>query len=214
MPTSSVGESGYELHIENQNCVAIYKRVIDIGQKYGLKNAGFRAYNSLNCEAGISLIMFFVMCFSKEHKKSFSKNESFDTTCQTFSGNYLWGSDLRPDDTPIEANLASLCRKDATYQGSNVVVQQQNDGINKRLVSIALQSKVPIWGLEGVYCNGNAIGYLRRANFGHFIKKPIAKTLINCENGIDWTNGTYEIDVIGQKYPAELILESPLQKSK
>lgn len=50
---SFVGELiGYELHVESENCVPTYKKLIDIGRKYGLKNAGFRAYNSLNCEAG------------------------------------------------------------------------------------------------------------------------------------------------------------------
>lgn len=49
---SFVGELGYELHIASENCLSIYRRLVDIGQKYGLKDAGFRAYNSLNCEAG------------------------------------------------------------------------------------------------------------------------------------------------------------------
>lgn len=52
MRFSSVGELGYELHIASENCVSAYKKLVDIGQKYGLKDAGFRAYNSLNCEAG------------------------------------------------------------------------------------------------------------------------------------------------------------------
>lgn len=49
---SFVGELGYELHIASEDCVSTYKKLVDIGQKYGLKDAGFRAYNSLNCEAG------------------------------------------------------------------------------------------------------------------------------------------------------------------
>lgn len=49
---SFVGELGYELHIPSENCVPAYKKLVDIGRKYGLKDAGFRAYNSLNCEAG------------------------------------------------------------------------------------------------------------------------------------------------------------------
>lgn len=52
MRISFVGELGYELHIASENCVPAYKKLVDIGQKYGLKDAGFRAYNSLNCEAG------------------------------------------------------------------------------------------------------------------------------------------------------------------
>lgn len=49
---SFVGELGYELNIASENCGPVYKKLVDIGQKCGLKDAGFRAYNSLNCEAG------------------------------------------------------------------------------------------------------------------------------------------------------------------
>lgn len=50
---SSVGELGYELHIENEHCRSVYARIMNIGSKYQLKNAGYRALNSLNCEKGI-----------------------------------------------------------------------------------------------------------------------------------------------------------------
>lgn len=129
------------------------------------------------------------------------------------AGHHLWGFDLRSDDTPIEASLEHICRKNATYKGSGSVQQQLKGGVRKRLVSLTLEQKVAIWGLEGVYCNGNATGYLRRADFGYSINKSIGRAFIkiNDENAIDWRNGTYEIDVLGKLYPAELHIESPLK---
>lgn len=53
MHISSMGELGYELHLENEECVSVYRQLMEIGSQYGLKNAGFRALNSLNCEKGI-----------------------------------------------------------------------------------------------------------------------------------------------------------------
>lgn len=121
---------------------------------------------------------------------------------------------MRSDDTPIEANLEFICRKNATYKGNGIVQKQLHDGVRKRLVSFTLNDSVAIWGLEGVYCNGNAVGYLRRADFGYFINKSIGKAFIDVrkEIDIDWKNGTYEIDVLGKMYPAELHLDSPLKK--
>lgn len=52
MRTGFLGELGYELHIDNDNCLPTYIKAMDIGLKYELKNAGFRSFNSLNCEAG------------------------------------------------------------------------------------------------------------------------------------------------------------------
>lgn len=53
MHFSSIAERGYELHVENEHCLNVYKELMSIGSQYGLKNAGFRAYNSLSCEIGI-----------------------------------------------------------------------------------------------------------------------------------------------------------------
>lgn len=127
----------------------------------------------------------------------------------------MWGFDLRSDDTPVEANLNQICREsNATYQGSDIVKKQQLHGVDKRLVFLTLKSHVPIWGLEGVYCNGNAVGYLRRAEFGYAIKKSIGKAFINLTEQTmkdDWRNRTYEIDVRGNRYPAEIHLETPFK---
>lgn len=122
-------------------------------------------------------------------------------------GFHLWGYDLRSDDTPIEANLDIVCRQhDLPYQGCDIVKKQQTHGVCKRLALLTLKSKVPLWGLEGVYCNGNAVGYLRRAEFGYSIDKPIGKAYINLTERManDWLNGEYEIDVLGNRYPAEI----------
>lgn len=52
MHYNSTGAPGYELHMDQEDCLSIYKRLMEVGIKYGLKNAGFRAYNSLNLEIG------------------------------------------------------------------------------------------------------------------------------------------------------------------
>lgn len=176
-----MGELGYELHMERAECVRVYNQLMDIGMQYGLTNAGFRAFNSLNCE----------------------------------KGHHLWGYDLRSDDTPIEANLGKLCRESGEYKGKEAVEKQRNHGVHKRLVYLTLDEKIPLWGLEGVYCNGKAVGYLRRAEFGYYINKSIGKSYIRSTDGaaIDTkilTKGAYEIDVLGKLYPAKLHLQSPL----
>lgn len=127
----------------------------------------------------------------------------------------MWGCDLRCDDTPIEANLNFVCRQtNRTYQGSDIIRDQQTYGARKRLVLLTLKSNIPIWGLEGVYCDNNAVGYLRRAEFGYSINKPIGKAFINVTDRAkhDWQNGAYEIDALGVRYPAEIHLETPFKK--
>lgn len=124
---------------------------------------------------------------------------------------------MRSDDTPVEANLNAVCRQsNATYQGSDIVKKQQMHGVQRRLVLLTMKSNVPIWALEGVYCDGHAVGYLRRAEFGYTIKKSIGKAFINLADRTmmnDWQKGTYEIDVRGNRYPAEMHIETPFKQS-
>lgn len=126
----------------------------------------------------------------------------------------MWNSDLRSDDTPVEANLNFVCRQtDLPYQGSAIIEKQQSNGVCKRLALFTLDSKVPIWGLEGVYRNGEPVGYLRRAEFGYSINKPIGKAFVNLSERMinDWQNGAYEIDVRGNRYPAKIHAETPFK---
>lgn len=143
----------------------------------------------------------------------FNRNDATKRT-KLISGYHLWGFDLRADDTMIESNLGFCCRKDATYKGSDIVEMQRKNGIHKRLVYLTLNDQVPLWGLEGVYRNGEAVGHVRRGEYGYFIGKPIGKSFIRRSDGkpIDneyLKNGSYEIDVLGKRYPAKLHLKTP-----
>ncbi|XP_018560905.1 sarcosine dehydrogenase, mitochondrial [Anoplophora glabripennis] len=58
MRVSYIGELGFEVHIPFPSCVPVYNKVIDAGRGFELKNAGFRAYDSLALEKGHHLINY------------------------------------------------------------------------------------------------------------------------------------------------------------
>ena len=49
---SFVGELGWELHVPSKNAVKIYKQLMAAGAQYGVRNAGYRAIDSLSIEKG------------------------------------------------------------------------------------------------------------------------------------------------------------------
>lgn len=127
---------------------------------------------------------------------------------------HRWGADLRSDDTPLEANLEHLCRPEGTYKGRSAIESQQKRGLTKRLVHFTVNEEIPLWGLEGVYRNGEPVGHLRRAEFGYFINKSIGHSYIHRSDGkpidIDYLKqATYEIDVLGCLHPAKLHIKPP-----
>ncbi|XP_066595213.1 sarcosine dehydrogenase, mitochondrial [Prorops nasuta] len=132
-------------------------------------------------------------------------------------GYHLWGSDLRIDDTPIEAGLEFTCRKKGHYLGKNKIENIKRDGIKKKLVQLHLQKDVPIWGMETVYRNNELVGYLRRAEYGYELDKFIGQSYIKHPNGQNITkeyleSGSYEIEVRGKRYPATLYIRSPFDR--
>ncbi|TRY74135.1 hypothetical protein DNTS_026682 [Danionella cerebrum] len=52
MRLSFVGEMGWELHIPKESCLPVYNAVMAAGAKHGIRNAGYRAIDSLSIEKG------------------------------------------------------------------------------------------------------------------------------------------------------------------
>jgi len=47
-----VGELGWELHVPTEFALTLYRRLAEVGQEFGLANAGYRAIESLRLEKG------------------------------------------------------------------------------------------------------------------------------------------------------------------
>lgn len=212
---SFVGELGYELHIPNDKCADVYQYLLATGKSDGLRNAGYRALYSLSCEKGI----YFICNISDASSRYFNIDAQIKNVCCSFNlleGYHLWGYDLRADDTPIEANLGFTCRKTGKYLGKAAIERQRNDGVQKRLVFLTLETEKPLWGWEGVYRNGKPVGLLRRGDYAFELNKPIGRAFINNPDGIVddafISSGNYQIDVMGKLYPAECYLKSPFDR--
>ncbi|XP_055839450.1 sarcosine dehydrogenase, mitochondrial [Episyrphus balteatus] len=129
-------------------------------------------------------------------------------------GYHLWSFDLRPDDTPIEANLGFTCRRKGNYKGKQVIDKQRLIGVHRKMAYFTLNDQIPIWGLEGVYRNGEPIGFLRRAEYAYSLKKSLGQAYVTRKDGgvVDEkyiSSGKYQIDILGKMYDAECHLRSP-----
>ncbi|XP_013183458.2 sarcosine dehydrogenase, mitochondrial [Amyelois transitella] len=135
------------------------------------------------------------------------------TSLSAEKGYHLWNVDVRTDDNPIEANLGFTCRKDGDYIGNEKVTKARQNGVTKKYAFFTLDDQVALYGQEAVYRNGEPVGFLRRGDYGFYLKKPIGIGYIKnkgSEVTKDYlTGGDYEIDVQGKKYKARLHLKSP-----
>jgi len=174
-----VGELGFELHIPVAHAMSVYNELHRAGADLGLRNAGYRAIESLRLEKGYR----------------------------------AWGSDLTPDHTPLEAGLgwAVKLNSDIAFIGKESLQNQASSGLKKQLACFTVEDpSITLIGRETLYRNGQRVGWLSSAGFGHTVGCPIGLGYVRDPKGVDRTfleSGTYELEVAGTKVPCRIHLE-------
>ncbi|XP_071548402.1 sarcosine dehydrogenase, mitochondrial [Panulirus ornatus] len=128
-----------------------------------------------------------------------------------------WHADVRPDDTPLEAGLAFTCKlkTDTNFLGREALELQKSKGITKKLVTFTLDDPSrPLWGLEGIWRNGEAVGYIRRAEYAFALGRSIAYGYVKNPDGGKVTNdflksGTWHLESMGELLDTTVHIRPP-----
>jgi 4-methylaminobutanoate oxidase (formaldehyde-forming) len=185
-----VGELGWELYVPVEFTVGVYESLLEAGRDLGLVNAGYYAIDSLRLEKGYR----------------------------------AWGRELTPDINPYEAGLAFALRTDKEdgFRGLEALTELKAAGgaaaVTRRVVSLVVEAAhTNLWGNELIVRDGAAVGFVTSAAFGHTIGKPVALGIVaRTDGGADkaWIeSGRYEVDLAGERYPAQVTLKAPLDST-
>ena len=130
-------------------------------------------------------------------------------------GYRAWSHDLTPDDTPLEAGLgfAVAFEKEPDFIGRDALLTQRETGLKRRLVVFTLDDPeaLPLHD-EPVYRDGELVGYVTSADFGHTLGRAVAFAYVENADGVSTefvTSGAYEIDIAGTRWPATPHLRPP-----
>jgi dimethylglycine oxidase len=86
-----------------------------------------------------------------------------------------YGTDMNSEHNPHEAGLSFAVRKGGGYTGANAFNQVNPITLSRRLVCLVLENpQHVVLGKEPVLHQGNVVGYVTSAYFGHTIGKPLA----------------------------------------
>ena len=117
--------------------VGVYETLHAAGKRFSLKNAGYYALESLRIEKGYR----------------------------------AWGRELSPDTNPFEAGLAFACKlgKDISFTGRDALLKLRNEPLKRRLVVLTADGAHDrmLWGGEAIIRDGQAVGFVSSAAFGH-----------------------------------------------
>jgi sarcosine dehydrogenase len=174
-----VGELGWELHIPTEFAAAVYDGLMEAGAPLGLVNAGYRAIESLRLE--------------KFYR--------------------AWGADIGPDHTPQMAGLgwAVKIKSSQPFQGREALEKAAAKPLPRLLVGFSVDNPlVTLLGRETIYRDGERVGWLGSGGFGYSLGKPIGYGYVRCEKGVNSEfvlSGSYELDVAGERVPANPFLK-------
>jgi 4-methylaminobutanoate oxidase (formaldehyde-forming) len=128
-------------------------------------------------------------------------------------GYRIWGADVTPDHTPLEAGLgwAAKLKTDTAFLGREALEQQKADGLAKRLVFFTVDDpEIVLLGRETIYRNDERVGWLTSGGFGHTVGQGIGMGYVRNNDGVDrdfLASGDYELEVACERVPAKLSLQ-------
>ncbi len=131
-------------------------------------------------------------------------------TLRLEKGYRAWPGEVGPDHTPLEAGLswAAKLKTDVDFIGRSALEAQRVAGLKKKMACFTVDSPgVRLWGRETILRNGEPVGWLSSAGYGHSIEKWIGYGYVRCVDGVDKAyliGGSYELEVATDRVPAQI----------
>jgi len=128
-------------------------------------------------------------------------------------GYRAWGSDITPNDTPMEAGLgwAVKLRKNTDFLGRRALERMNGAVPAKRFAGFTVEDPdIVLLGRETILRDGATVGYLTSGGYGYTVGKSIGYGYVRAADGVSddfLTSGSYELVVAMQKTPARIHLE-------
>ncbi|PLK25588.1 glycine cleavage system aminomethyltransferase GcvT [Novosphingobium sp. TH158] len=119
----------------------------------------------------------------------------------------LYGHDLGPDTSPIEAGLIfginKRRRAEGGFPGAERIQRELAEGTARRWVGLALEGRQAAREGAEVYAGGELVGKLTSGGFSPSLNHPIATAYVASEFAAEGT--AVEIDVRGKRLPARVV---------
>lgn len=105
----------------------------------------------------------------------------------------LYGNELGPDISPVEAGLSRFVDLDKPFMGRDALVAQIQQKDRRRLIGLKLLDKgMPRQGYT-VYWEGQPVGKVTSGGFAPYLKEYLAMALVKIPS--DSTSETFEIEI-------------------
>ncbi len=125
-------------------------------------------------------------------------------------GYRYWRSDLTTEYTILEAGMERFVRLDkGDFTGKAALVEQKRKGLPRNFVTVAVEARTDNdpWGNEPLYAGGRMVGRTTSGAYGYTVGKSLALAYVDPAHA--GPGSRLEIELLGARYPAVVIPESP-----
>ena len=122
-----------------------------------------------------------------------------------------WGHDITDEDHVLDAGLGfAVSRKKPTFLGRDAVMRREEQGPERRMVQFLVRDpEAMIFHNEAIVRDGRIVGPVTSGNYGHALGGAVAMGYVPCagQSAADVLGSTYEIEIAGRRYGAEVSVE-------
>jgi len=118
-----------------------------------------------------------------------------------------WGIDITPQYNPVEAGLDfTIDWRKPEFIGREALLRIREAGADQKLVCLALDDPLAVFGGEAILVNGRPVGQTTSGNFGY----TVGKSLVLGYVPVEFTSGFgFEVETFGKRTSAALIDKAP-----
>ena len=118
-----------------------------------------------------------------------------------------WSLEFRPDFNAIEAGMDIFIDWDKEFTGKDATLKFKEAGVERRLVTLTIDTPIDVTLDEAILKDGNAVGYVSSGGYAHHVGKSMAMGYVETAHSAPGTQ--LEVEIIGEFYPA-VVQENPL----
>lgn len=125
-------------------------------------------------------------------------------------GYRLWGADIGPDFTPLEAGLDMFVKLDkGEFIGRDALLRQRDEGVKVSLACMTVEcgDAIPLGGEAVSTADGDVVGYVSAAEHGHVVGRVIALAYVPVPLATPGTE--LRVDVLGEGCSA-IVVDAPI----